>query len=96
MSVPRPIVRCESKAERNVLRTELYRMGFCAGCGTLNHILAIFDNDRPYVAILANGKCQWSAETPDEVPNQTLVNSPSHMLSYIKRHGLAPKQEAQT
>ncbi len=91
MSVPCPIVRCENVAVRNKLRADLFAMGFCKRCGTtFPRLIEMFGDDQ-YVTLIGNG-CQTSEDSlPGDMSHLTLVNSPAHMLSYIKRHNLAPR-----
>lgn len=85
MSARNPIVRCENEAARNALRMTLYQMGFCLKCLPPDRILTEWGN-KPYV--FAGGICQGGFDGPSE--NHEMMNSPAHMLAYIKHHNLAP------
>lgn len=91
MSVPRPIVRCDNEAARTQLRKDLYAMGFCAGCFSTADIATAAFGKHPYVSIQAG--CQDGiSDLKEGDARYALVNSPAHLLSYIKRHKLAPGQ----
>lgn len=93
MSVPCPIVRCENEAVRTQLRKDLYAMGFCRDCLGIRGLLDEMKGNGEWVAIGGSHQQGWP-EFPSE--GYAMVNSPAHMLSYIRRHGLAPQQAAAT
>lgn len=91
MSVPRPIVRCVNESDRRALRAELWHMGFCGGCFSSPERVVTGFSVGDYVTTNGNACQDAMNEMPPSDGRYTLVNSPAHMLAYIRRHNLAPK-----
>lgn len=106
MSVPYPIVKVPNLAARCELVRQLVALGCNAPPFAPDHDAT---GDRPYVCLLKLGSHHSSISYAEQIEvdqnplgksprywghSMTLVNSPTHFLSYVRRHILKPKDQS--
>lgn len=97
MSVPYPIVYCPDGATRHRLTCDLMALGY----GRVGRLVyreiveshALIPDEYPAVMVSPSRNLfnisGYSVKPPQTPPNGTIwMNSPAHMLAYLKRHKL--------
>lgn len=93
MSVPYPVVHCPDPKVRANLVADLKALGF------RRHPCTVTVPTSPYIALQRSSDHEINGVEDEDAPtdpemlrrrNETVVNSPSHMLAYIARHGIKP------
>lgn len=105
MAVPSPIIHLPNQSARHRLVADLYAMGFTReGCDLADAQEAMIDRSpciyldegsdgRPHICRVSLSYAANLFREPGEKGKRTWVNSPSHFLAYLRRHGVSPHDQ---
>lgn len=92
MNAPYPIVRCADLTVRDKLVSDLKALGFKRS----SMVGSLPTSNCLYIALMAHDpNHNISGYSQQDIDNGygkafTMVNSPTHMIAYIRRHGIRP------
>ncbi len=88
--IPLPVVRIHSSKERLSFRKELYDIGFCKSCCSFESLNNQW-SPLLFEFVSIQNICQTEFQfLEDCYGKHILLNSPRHMLEYIRKYNLYP------